>query len=120
LAVQKKIDLVSFEDDLLDDLVESHPFFIKEVIPAGTYSGVDHDTATLAVTAVLVCDAQLPEELVYNVTKAIFENLSELALVHDQAKSVALDKALDGAIAEVHPGAAKYYAEKGLQLARNF
>jgi TRAP transporter TAXI family solute receptor len=120
LAARREIDLVAFEDDLLDGLVKSYPFFIKGTIPAGTYSGVDHDTPTPAVTAVLVCDAQLPEELVYDVTKTIFENLSELAPLHDKAKSITLDKALDGAIAEIHPGAAKYYAEKGLQAARKF
>ncbi|MDR1977540.1 MAG: TAXI family TRAP transporter solute-binding subunit [Synergistaceae bacterium] len=116
LAAQKEIDLVAFEDDLLDNLVKAYPFFIKDVIPAGTYSGVDHDTATPAVIAVLVCDSELPEELVYNITKAIFENLAELAPVHDKAKLVALDKALDGAAVEVHPGAAKYYTEKGLKI----
>jgi TRAP transporter TAXI family solute receptor len=116
LAARKEIDLVAFEDDLLENLTKSHPFFTKDVIPAGTYKGVDHDTATPAVTAVLVCDAALPEALVYDVAKTLFENLSELAPVHDKAKSIALDKALDGAIAKIHPGAAKYYAEKGLQV----
>ncbi|MDR1377262.1 MAG: TAXI family TRAP transporter solute-binding subunit [Synergistaceae bacterium] len=116
LAAQKKIDLVAFEDDLLDNLVETYPFFIKGVIPAGIYSGVDHDTPTPALIAVLVCNAALPEKLVYDITKTIFENLEELAPAHDQAKSISLDSALGGAIAEIHPGAAKYYAEKGLQV----
>ncbi|MDR2180724.1 MAG: TAXI family TRAP transporter solute-binding subunit [Synergistaceae bacterium] len=116
LAAQKEIGLVAFEDDLLDKLVRSYPFFIKEAIPAGTYNGVDRDTPTPAVTAVLVCDAELPEELVYNITKAIFENLSELAPIHDKMKSITFDKALYGAIVEIHPGAAKYYSEKGLQV----
>jgi TRAP transporter TAXI family solute receptor len=116
LAAQKEIDLVPFEDGLLDNLVKAYPFFVKDVIPAGTYSGVNHDTPTPAVIAVLVCDSELPEQLVYDITKAIFENLPELAPVHDKAKLVALEKALDGAAVEVHPGAAKYYTEKGLAV----
>ncbi|MDR1649569.1 MAG: TAXI family TRAP transporter solute-binding subunit, partial [Synergistaceae bacterium] len=113
LAAQKEIDLVSFEDDLLDRLVKEYPFFTKDVIPAGTYTGVAHDTPTPAVMAVLVCDSALPDDLVYGITKAIFENLDELKPVHDKAKLIALDKALEAASINVHPGAAKYYKEKG-------
>ncbi|MDR2175893.1 MAG: TAXI family TRAP transporter solute-binding subunit [Synergistaceae bacterium] len=116
LAAQKEIDLVSFEDDLLDSLVKEYPFFVKDIIPAGTYTGINHDTPTPAVMAVLVCDAALPDGLVYNITKAIFENLDELKPVHDKAKLIALDKALEAASINVHPGAAKYYTEKGLKV----
>jgi TRAP transporter TAXI family solute receptor len=116
LAAQQEIDLVSFEDDLLDRLMKEYPFFTRDVIPAGTYTGIAHDTRTPAVMAVLVCDSALPDALVYNITKAIFENLEELKPVHDKAKLIALDKALDAAAINVHPGAAKYYAEKGLKV----
>jgi TRAP transporter TAXI family solute receptor len=116
LAAQREIDLVAFEDDLLDRLTKEYPFFTKDVVPAGTYTGVDHDTPTPAVIAVLVCDSALSDELVYSMTKAIFENLEELRPVHDKAKLIALDKALDAAAINVHPGAAKYYTEKGLKV----
>jgi TRAP transporter TAXI family solute receptor len=116
LAAQKDIDLVSYEDDLLDRLTAEYPFFAKDVIPAGTYTGVDHDTPTPAVMAVLVCDSALPDDLVYDITKAIFENLDELKPVHDKAKLIALDKALEAASINVHPGAAKYYTEKGFDI----
>jgi TRAP transporter TAXI family solute receptor len=116
LAAQKEIDLVSFEDDLLDRLTKQYPFFTKDVIPAGTYTGVDHDTPTPAVIAVLVCDSALSDELVYDMTKAIFDNLEELKPVHDKAKLISLDKALEAAAINVHPGAAKYYKEKGLTV----
>jgi TRAP transporter TAXI family solute receptor len=116
LAAQKDIDLVAFEPELLDKLVAVYPYFTKDVVPAGTYNGVDHDTPTPAVIAVLVCDSGLSDDLVYNITKAIFDNLDELKPVHDKAKLISLDKALEGAAISVHPGAAKYYAEKGLKV----
>lgn len=116
LAAQRDIDLVAFDDDLLNRLVKEYPYFTKDVIPAGTYKGVDHDTPTPAVMAVLVCDAELPDELVYNITKAIFENLAELKPVHDKAKLIALDKALEAASISLHPGAAKYFTEKGMKV----
>jgi TRAP transporter TAXI family solute receptor len=116
LAAMKEIDLVAFDESILDDLVKKYPYFKKDVIPAGTYTGVNHGTPTPAVIAVLVCDAQLGDDLVYNITKAIFENLDELKPVHDKAELVALDKALEAAAINVHPGAAKYYKEKGLKV----
>jgi TRAP transporter TAXI family solute receptor len=109
LAAQIPIDLVEFDDGLLSRLTQTYPFFVKDIIPAGTYSGVDHDTPTPAVLATLICDAALSDELVYNITKAIFDNLPELWLVHDKAKQISLYKALDGAAITVHPGAMKYY-----------
>lgn len=116
LAAQKDIDLVAFDEELLDKLEKAYPYFTKDVIPSGTYNGVDHDTPTPAVMAILVCDSQLPDALVYGITKAIFENLEELRPVHDKAKLIELDKALYGASITIHPGAAKYYTEKGLKV----
>ncbi|NLL36464.1 MAG: TAXI family TRAP transporter solute-binding subunit [Fretibacterium sp.] len=116
LAAQKDVDLVAFEDALLDKLAKDYPYFIKDVIPAGTYKGVDHDTPTPAVMAILVCDSEMADDLVYSITKAIFENLDELRPVHDKAKLISLETALKGASIELHPGAAKYYKEKGMEL----
>ncbi|GHV35012.1 C4-dicarboxylate ABC transporter substrate-binding protein [Synergistales bacterium] len=116
LAAQRDIDLVAFDDAMLDKLIKSNPFFTKDVIPAGTYTGIDHDTLTPAVIAVLVCDADISEAVVYDITKAIFDNLNELRPVHDKAKLISLEKALDGAAITVHPGAAKYFTEKGLKV----
>ena len=114
LTALEDIDLVAFEEGLLNELAESYPFFVKDVIPAGAYPGVDHDTLTLAVSALLVCDAELPDDLVYGITKTLFENLDELKSAHEKAKSISLDKALEGAVIPLHPGAVKYYAETRL------
>ena len=116
LAAQKDIDLVAFDEELLDKLVKQFPYFTKDVVPAGTYKGVDHDTPTPAVMAILVCDATMPDDLVYNIVKAVFENLDELKPVHDKAKLISLETALKGASISVHPGAAKYYKEKGMAV----
>ncbi|WP_342447291.1 TAXI family TRAP transporter solute-binding subunit [Fretibacterium sp. OH1220_COT-178] len=116
LAAQKDIDLVAFDEELLDNLVKQFPYFTKDVVPAGTYKGVDHDTPTPAVMAILVCDATMPDDLVYNIVKAVFENLDELKPVHDKAKLISLETALKGASISVHPGAAKYYKEKGMAV----
>lgn len=118
LAEQKEIDLVALEDTLLDTLTKEHAYFSRDTIPAGTYKGIEHDTPTIAVMALLVCDASLPENIVYSITKAIFDNLEDLKPAHDKAKLISLEKALQGASITVHPGAAQYYTEKGLDVPR--
>ncbi|NLK18334.1 MAG: TAXI family TRAP transporter solute-binding subunit [Synergistaceae bacterium] len=116
LAATKNIDLLSFNDDFLDTLREEFPFFIKSTIPAGTYRGIDRDVSTPAVLAMLICDASLPDDVVYRFTKAFWENLADLRKAHPQADHIHLETALDGATIPVHPGAARYYAEVGMEI----
>ena len=64
----------------------------------------------------LICREDLSEELVYNFTKAFWENVRELDKVHAKAKLITLETALQGLSVPLHPGAAKYYAEKGMTI----
>ncbi len=116
LATLKNVDLVSFSDEFLTALSAKYPFFAKSVIPAGTYTGVDHDVQTPAVMAMLVCREDLPEDLVYKLTKAFWENVRDLDNVHAKAKLITLETALEGLSVPLHPGAAKYYTEAGLEI----
>jgi len=116
LATTHDIDLVSFNDEFMGKLIKEYPFFIKDTIPAGTYNGVDRDVSTPAVMAMLVCDAQLSDDVVYKFTKALWENISDLHKVHAKAKLITLETALDGVSVPVHPGAAKFYTEKGMKV----
>ena len=116
LATTHDIDLVSFNDEFMTRLVKEFPFFIKDVIPAGTYNGVDHDTPTPAVMAMLICDADLSDDVVYKFTKALWENIEDLYKVHAKARMITLETALDGTSVPVHPGAAKYYKVVGVKV----
>ena len=116
LAATHDIDLVSFNDDFMSRLTAEYPYFIKDVIPAGTYRGVDRDVVTPAVMAMLICEAGLPDEVVYRFTKALWENIADLHRVHPKATLITLETALDGVSVSVHPGAAKFYSEKGITV----
>lgn len=116
LSTTHDISLVSFNDAFLKKLTEKYSYFIKDVVPAGTYKGVDVDVTTPAVMAMLVCDADLPDETVYQFTKALWDNIEELYKVHAKAKLITLKTALNGASVPVHPGAAKFYTEQGMTL----
>ena len=116
LTEHKSIDLVALDALLLEALSNEHSYLVKDVIPAGTYKDVNHDTPTVAAMALLVCNADLPGELAYGITKTIFENLEKLWPAHEVAKRISLDTALLGASLALHPGAVKYYTEKGLEF----
>lgn len=116
LAATHEIDLVNFNEDFMTVLLAEHPFFVKGVIPAGTYQGIDRSVQTPAVLAMLICDAALPQDVVYRFTRALWENVSDLQKVHEKAKYITLDTAMDGISVPVHPGAAQFYAEKGMSV----
>lgn len=83
-------------------------------IPAGTYKGNDKDVDAAVVPNYLVTRAGLPDQEVYEMTKTIFDNLSSLQAAHAAAKAISLDKAGKNPPVPLHPGAAKYYKEKGV------
>ncbi len=88
--------------------------YIAATIPAGTYNGQEADVPTVAVVNFLVTHEGVSEETVYQMTKQLFENLPELEAAHKAAASIKLDNALDGMPVPLHPGAERYYKEKGL------
>ena len=118
LAQTREINFVSFTDEEVEKICKKYPYFVKSVIPAGTYKGVDIDVQTVAIMCLWVADSELDEDVVYKMTEALFseKNLARIHLAHMKAKSITLETALDGASIPLHLGALKYYQEKGLQI----
>jgi len=114
LSATKGVKLLSIGDDVIEKLVNKYPYYAKQTIPAGTYSGVGEVT-TVAVKAMLVVRKELSEDLVYEITKAIFENTDKLVAINKKAESITLETALEGMSLDLHPGALKFYKEKGLK-----
>ena len=106
--------LVSVTGPTIDKLVADNPYFAKATIPGGMYSSNPNPTQTYGVLATLVASAKVPDDAVYALVKATFDNFDEFKKLHpafanlDPAKMVS-----DGNSAPLHPGAAKYYKEKG-------
>jgi TRAP transporter TAXI family solute receptor len=86
------------------------------VIPAGTYPGQDADWNTIAQPNFLATNADVSEENVYMITKTIFENLPFLQAIHPATKAMALENAIAGLPVPLHPGAAKFYQEQGVEI----
>ena len=85
-------------------------------IPAGTYPAQRESVQTVAQPNLLAVHADIPEEDVYRITRAIFDHLSFLQGVHSATESMSLDEAMTGLPLPLHPGAARYYREQGMQI----
>ena len=107
--------LVDVSGEAVDKLVEENPYYRTATIPGGMYRGNDEDTATFGVGATFVTSATGPEEGVYEVTKAVFENFDQFKGLHPAfADLTKEDMVADGLSAPLHAGAEKYYREAGL------
>lgn len=116
LATSKDVTLVSFDDAYLQKLVKEHPYFVVSTIPAGTYKGIDKDIKTPAVKAVLLTHDGVSDDVIYAFTKGMFENLDTIHASHAKGKEITLETALDGLTVPLHPGAARYFKEKGMKV----
>lgn len=86
--------------------------YMAATIPAGTYEGQDADVQTAAVQNYLVTHSDVPEDVVYAMTKSLFENLDDMVAAHAAAKDIKLEGAAANPPAPLHPGAERYYQEK--------
>ena len=114
----KGMDLYSFSEEEVDTIGKVLPYYVPSSIPAGTYAGVDYDVNTVAVNGILVTNEDQPEELVYEITKALWNDNSRNLLDngHAKGKVIRLETALkgiEGLEVPLHPGAERFYREVG-------
>ena len=115
LASAKPTYLVSLDDEHIDALLAKSPYYSKYVISADTY-GLDSDTTTVAVGAVVIARDDVSEDDVYNFVSGVFENIDAITAVHAKGAELDLDFAASVTSVPYHPGAAKYFAEKGYDV----
>lgn len=111
------VDILQLPQDLLDRMSEKYGME-KWVIPAGAYSGVKKDITTVGYGGGFYCNKDLPEELIYNITKALWENYERFVEVAPASfkEQIKLENALRGTVLPLHEGAYRYYKEKGLDI----
>jgi uncharacterized protein len=95
-------------------LTKQYPFYTLERIPAQTYPGQEREVLTPAVRAMMVARRDLSEDVVYKFTRAIFDNLPQFHSAHVAARNLTLQSALNGMPVPLHPGAERFYREKGI------
>jgi len=109
-----KLTLVGIGDSVGEALRRSYPFYTIEKIPANTYPGLEHDVQSAGVMAILVVRANVADELVYSLTKAVFDNLPQFQSSHPAARHLTLHTALTGMALPLHPGAERYFQQNGI------
>ena len=113
LANARKIRLLGLSDTVIQDLITKNPGLIKYTIPAGTYKGVDQPINTVSAPAALIVPASLPDDVVYEMVKTLVDNMETLIQAYAQMKEVTPEKMTTELGIPFHPGAIKYYKEKG-------
>ena len=99
----------------VDQLVQDNPYYAKAVIPGGMYAGSDEDVETFGVKATFVSSADVPDDVVYQVTKGVFENFEDFKSLHPAFSTLEKEGMVTEALsAPLHPGAEKYYQEAGM------
>lgn len=111
------VRIVPIDGDIAKKLMESNSFYSVYNIPANTYKGQTEAVSTVTVKATLIVSANAGEDEVYNLTAAIFDNIEAITKEHKKGEELTLENATEGLTVPFHPGAAKYFKEKGITVA---
>lgn len=107
--------IINVDGPEVDKLIRDNPFYSEAIIPAGMYQGTNEDVHTFGVRATLVTTSKVSDEIVYNVVKALFDNFENFKTLHPVfAQLDEKNMITEGNTAPLHPGAIRYYKEKGL------
>jgi uncharacterized protein len=110
-----RVKILSIDSETIEKLVKEDPFYAKAMIPGGVYAGNPKNIETFGVKASVVTSEKASSDVVYNMTKAVFENLDNLKTLHPVFSSLKKESMIrEGNSAPIHPGALKYFKEAGL------
>lgn len=112
VANKTDVRLIGLDEADMAKLTEQYAYYVPVTVPAGTYNGMAEDVTVPAVGAVLICSKDLNEDLVYSLTKTLYEDTAELS--HAKKAEISAESAVKGIPVPFHPGAEKYFKEKGL------
>lgn len=115
-AASDSVQVLDFTDEQMAAANGDMGLWTRYVIPEGTYPGQTKEIRTVAQPNLLAVRKDVPEEHVYQFTKTVYENLGFLNAIHSATKAMALEKAIGGLPIPLHPGAARYYKEVGIEI----
>lgn len=113
LATTQSIVMVELNADEMAAALDANPIFAMTTLAGGLYNGVDQPVAVLGVPNVLTVSSEMDEELAYQITRAMFENIADLQAVHPAANQTTVEFTLAATPVPLHPGAIRYYEEIG-------
>jgi len=116
MSTRTPLTFAEIPDDLANSIIGKYGFFSRAVAPKGGYVGIDQDVKVLKVASVIIANANAPEDLVYKFVKAYWEHLDEVIAMASFLKDVDRNNPFAGVTLPLHPGAYKYFSEKGYQI----
>lgn len=116
LATTHDVDVIPFTDAQIQKITDKYPFYSGFNLPANTYKGQDKDVLMPTVWNTFICNADVDEKLVYDLTKAVFEHQDYLMKIHPFAEYTTPENAAKHSVIPLHPGAVKYLKEKGVEV----
>jgi len=111
-----KIKIIPHGDAISKMREKYGPLYVKGIIPAKTYPGQDVDVEMAVVWNLLVCNEKMKGDVAYDIVKTLFDHKPELVLSHRDARYLALEPQVGGSPFPLHPGAIRYFTEKGLKI----
>ncbi|MDL2275387.1 TAXI family TRAP transporter solute-binding subunit [Desulfosarcina sp. OttesenSCG-928-G10] len=114
LSTQRDIVFLDIEPEIAEKINKEFPAYFPTVIPAGTYKGQDKPHHTLSWMGLFVVHQNMSDKLVYDILDAVFSHKEELDKIHSQFSSISLENAVKGMSVPFHPGAIKFFKEKGM------
>ena len=108
------VELISVKGAPIDKLIADNPYYRSATVPGGMYKGTDNDVSTFGVGATFITSTDVPENVVYTVVKAVFDNFADFKKLHPAFANLNEEQMIsDGLSAPLHAGAVKYYKERG-------
>lgn len=116
-AGARKVKFIPISGPEIDKMVQSYPYYAKSFVPVENYPGAKNDgnVNTFGVKATFVTSSDVPDDVVYAITKEVFSNLETFKQLHPAFQVLSKESMLTGLSAPIHPGAMKYYKEAGLK-----
>ena len=119
LSTTNDIVLLALSDEEIAKAREADATFAETTLPGGSYTGVDEDITVLGIPNVLVVSSEMSDDLAYSITKAMFENVTDLQAVHPAANETTPEFTMTATPVPLHPGAIRYYEEAGVTVPDN-
>lgn len=119
LAAEADVVMFGFNEAELATILEAHPEVAALTIPAGTYAGHDYDQQSVSMWNFAIAGEDMPESLAYEIVRLVMENNDRMMQIHSSASETILDNVLNNGFLPFHPGAVRYYEERGITIPEN-
>jgi uncharacterized protein len=119
LSTTNSIVIIELTEEEMAAAIAADPVMSMTTLPGGSYTGIDEDITVLGIPNVLAVSSEMPDDLAYAITRAMFENIADLQAVHPAANETTVEFTMSATPVPLHPGAIRYYEEIGATIPDN-